>query len=67
MGWVNGEPIRSRAADLSSPREHEFLFNAASAWELSIKASIDKLALLKPVADSVRGGAGVKGGLGEWH
>ena len=54
LWWVNGEPIPSRAADLLSAREHDILFSAARAWEMTIKASIDKLALPEPVVGFVQ-------------
>jgi len=50
LWWVNGEPIPARARDLLAAREQEVLFSAASAWEMTIKASIGKLTLPEPVA-----------------
>ena len=54
LWWVNGEPIPSRAAGLLSAREHDILFSAASAWEMTIKASIGKLTLPEPVIGFVQ-------------
>ncbi len=50
LWWVNGDPIPPRAKSLLAAREHEVLFSAASAWEMTIKASIGKLTLPEPVA-----------------
>lgn len=50
LWWINGEPIPPRARDLLEAREQEVLFSAASAWEMTIKASTGKLILPEPVA-----------------
>jgi PIN domain nuclease of toxin-antitoxin system len=54
LWWVNGEPIPPRATSLLAAREQEVLFSAASAWEMTIKASIGKLTLPEPVAAFVQ-------------
>jgi hypothetical protein len=45
LGWVNGEPRPFHAEDFQSAREHGILLSAATAWEMTIKARIGKLAL----------------------
>jgi PIN domain nuclease of toxin-antitoxin system len=54
LWWVNGAPISARAAEYLAAREHEILFSAASAWEMTIKASIGKLTVPEPVATFVQ-------------
>jgi PIN domain nuclease of toxin-antitoxin system len=45
LWWVDGDPIPTPAVDAIRNPENNVWFSAASAWEMTIKASLGKLRL----------------------
>lgn len=56
LWWLDGSKhLGSQASDAISDRSNDVFLSLASVWELSIKISLRKLKLRKPLADIVEG------------